>query len=106
MARFNHPLYGKINNNIQALPVAVNFNEAKEILGKLHKFAYDDWAFGDSECCWVNDDGDQVACSYIYGGIVEIWFTDNRELNCTYAQMRELNKCYLTITRSQDEVCE
>jgi len=90
-------------DNVIDLPIAVSFEEAKQILSKLRKFACEDWAFGDAESYWADEDGNEVAGCYVSREHVSLWFTDNRVLKCTNAQMRELNFCYLTITRSRND---
>lgn len=103
MTRYHHPSYGRTMDNVIDLPIAISFEEAKQILTKLHKFVLEDWAFGDAEAHWADEDGNEVAGSYASGNSVSLWFTDNRVIKCTDAQMRELNACYLTITRSRND---
>jgi len=85
----------------------ISFDEAKSILSELHKFACEDWAFGDAESFWVNEDSEQIAGSYISwgksGSGCTVWFTDDRVIDCTDNQMRELNECYRKITRSRND---
>ena len=90
-------------DNVIDLPIAISFKEAKLILSKLRKFACEDWAFGDAESYWADEDGNEVAGSYASGTDASVWFTDNRVIKCTDAQMRELNDCYATITRSRND---
>jgi len=89
--------------NVIDLPISISFEEAKLILSKLRKFACEDWAFGDAESYWADEDGNEVAGSYVSGASASVWFTDNRVIKCTDAQMRELNACYATITRSRND---
>jgi len=89
--------------NITNLSIPVNFDEAKSILSELHKFACHDWAFGDVESYWTDKDGKEIAGSYTSGRKCSVWFTDNRVINCTDNQMRELNECYHSITRSRND---
>ena len=89
--------------NVIDLPISISFEEAKLILSKLRKFACEDWAFGDAESYWTDEDGNEVAGSYVSGNSASVWFTDNRVIECTDAQMRELNACYATITRSRND---
>jgi len=103
MTRYNHPSYGRTMENVTTLPVHVSFNEAKSILSKLHKFVSEDWAFGDAEAYWANEDGKEVAGSYKSGRSVSLWFADNRVIKCTDDQLRELNNCYAKLTRGRND---
>lgn len=89
--------------NVTTLSIPISFDEAKSILNKLHKFVSEDWAFGDAEAYWANEDGKEVAGSYQAGGKVSLWFTDNRVIKCTEYQLRELNNCYAKITRGRND---
>lgn len=94
-------------NNVVQLPTIVSFEEARLILSGLHKFANEDWAFGDAECFWQDDDGNEVAGGYAPRYMIDasIWFSDARcqLAYCTPMQMRELFKCYKTITRGRND---
>jgi len=49
--------------NITALSIPISFDEAKSILSELHKFVSEDWAFGDAESYWADEDGKEIAGS-------------------------------------------
>jgi len=103
MTRYNHPSYGRTMENITTLSIPISFDEAKSILNELHKFVCEDWAFGDAESYWADEDGKEIAGSYTSGKKCSVWFTDNRVINCTDAQMLELDHCYGAITRSRND---
>lgn len=90
-------------DNVTTLPITISFEEAKSILNELHKFVCEDWAFGDAESYWADEDGKEIAGSYTSGKKCSVWFTDNRVLNCTDAQMLELDNCYGAITRGRND---
>ncbi len=103
MTRYHHPSYGRTMDNVIDLPIEISFEEAKQILTKLHKFVSEDWAFGDAEAYWADEDGNEVAGSYKAGGTVSLWFTDNRVIKCTDNQLIELDNCYAIITRGRND---
>ena len=103
MAQYHHPSYGRTMDNVIDLPIKISFEEAKLILNKLHKYVSEDWAFGDAESYWADENGNEVAGSYTSGRKMSVWFTDNRLINCTDTQMRELNDCYGAITRGRND---
>lgn len=91
-------------DNIIDLPIKVTFNEAKQILSKLKKLICEDYAFGDAEMAWVDEDGNYIASGYSSYNNVSVWFDGNRQLEpCTDQQLYELSNCYLTITRSRND---
>jgi hypothetical protein len=90
-------------DNVIDLPIEISFDEAKQILSKLRKFVSEDWAFGDAEAYWADEDGNEVAGSYRAGRRVSLWFTDNRVVKCTDDQLIELNNCYAAITRGRND---
>jgi hypothetical protein len=90
--------------NQSNLPVKISFEEARQILGKLHKFCCEDRAFGDAESYWADKDGNEVAGSYCTSYTKpSVWFMDDRVIECTDDQMIELNNSYLKITRSRND---
>jgi hypothetical protein len=90
-------------DNVETLPIMVSFDEAKRIFSGLHKVTNEDWAFGDVESYWLDEDGNEIASSYVREAMVSVWFTDNRVLQCSESQLWELNNCYLRITRSRND---
>jgi hypothetical protein len=104
----NNDQQRSIMENAAGMPVEIGFNEAKEILSKLHKLVCENWTYGNEKASWVDENGNEIAfgtkCRYSQ---VNLWFVGNRKIgHFTNGQKLELNNCYLKVTVVKEEKYE